>query len=356
MCLLGLLLRPDDDVSLLLVHSRDEFFDRPAEGPDPDSRDGIVCPLDVRSGGTWMGVSRAGNFTVALTNASRPLQTPPSYLSRGVLVADVLAGRRPALSPARLLAACEAGGAAARVALDAPVAGFNLIVALHAPEAASAVFYITNRPRQSLVDAVQPGADREGLVLRVDASGLCELAADAAVAVRVEPGAHALSNSSLDDGSWAKVVWLRTKLAALTVAPQSSPPPAASAGCAVVSGSCGAPTADMATLCALLSEVVPLLTHAAPLDSAVTMPDVGWSPLLPAFERYLQDHAFVPPLAGTRYGTREIALTARVRSTTFFVFRAFGEEEEAAPPTTAPTSASACTIELGGRPWLVVRC
>lgn len=360
MCLLGLILCPGADVPLLLVHNRDEFFDREALIPDLNNGAGIVAPVDVRSGGTWFGVSRATGLTVALTNASRRWPTPPGYRSRGSLVADVLAGRLPSLQPARMFAACAAaGGAAALVALGAPIAGFSLIIASHASGAPPEAYYVTNRPTKTFIDAMQLPADRAGLILSVDAGGLCELSADAAIVMPVAPGVHALSNSSLDDVRWAKVSWLRERLAELTHAPH--PPVGASVGLDDEDDSdsltCGASAADMRTLRALLAEVVPVLTHSAPLDSASCMPDVSWSPLSPELERHLQDHAFVPPLGDIRYGTREIAITVRVRGTTFFVFRAFdGEEAEAAPPAKPPASASACTVELGGRPWLVVRC
>jgi uncharacterized protein with NRDE domain len=51
MCLLGLILSPGSRVPFLLVHNRDEFFDRPAGAPDCASS--VLCGTDQRGGGTW---------------------------------------------------------------------------------------------------------------------------------------------------------------------------------------------------------------------------------------------------------------------------------------------------------------
>lgn len=75
----------------MIAANRDEFFDRPSEGPAlrPTPTGPIVAPLDVRAGGTWFGVNAQGVFA-ALTN--RPCaDADPNRKSRGHVVTDALA-------------------------------------------------------------------------------------------------------------------------------------------------------------------------------------------------------------------------------------------------------------------------
>jgi uncharacterized protein with NRDE domain len=75
---------------LWVAANRDEYLDRPAEGPALRwvADRPLVAPLDLRAGGTWWGLSATGVFA-AVTN--RPTRTPdPSRRSRGRLVLDVL--------------------------------------------------------------------------------------------------------------------------------------------------------------------------------------------------------------------------------------------------------------------------
>jgi uncharacterized protein with NRDE domain len=108
MCTLIALHRCVDRVDLVIAANRDEYFDRPSEGPalqtTPSGK--IVAPRDVRAGGTWFGVNPQRVF-VALTN--RPTETPdPTLESRGHVVTDALAGSS-AVDSARILAAIPAG-------------------------------------------------------------------------------------------------------------------------------------------------------------------------------------------------------------------------------------------------------
>src|SRR5687768_10986332 len=79
------------DAPLVLLANRDESYDRAAEPPrarggDPE----IVCGLDVRSGGTWLGRNAAG-VVAALTN--RPGPQDPARASRGSVPLAALAVR-----------------------------------------------------------------------------------------------------------------------------------------------------------------------------------------------------------------------------------------------------------------------
>ncbi len=77
---------------IVAIGNRDEYHERPAAplarwaGPG-----GILAGRDLRSGGTWLGVSETGRF--ALVTNRRGFGDPdPSCASRGALVTDMLAG------------------------------------------------------------------------------------------------------------------------------------------------------------------------------------------------------------------------------------------------------------------------
>ena len=93
MCTLIALHRVSPGTALVVAANRDEFFDRPAEGPAlrPSNSGEVVAPLDIRAGGTWLGINRSGVFA-AVTNVSNP-EPDPARRSRGLLVMDVLAAR-----------------------------------------------------------------------------------------------------------------------------------------------------------------------------------------------------------------------------------------------------------------------
>lgn len=108
MCTLIALHRCVDRVGLVIAANRDEFHDRPSEGPalrlTPSGP--IVAPLDLRAGGTWFGVNAQGVFA-ALTN--RPTQdADPGRKSRGHVVTNALAGGT-AREAAKQLAAIPRG-------------------------------------------------------------------------------------------------------------------------------------------------------------------------------------------------------------------------------------------------------
>ncbi len=77
--------------ALLIAANRDEYFDRESEGPALRAGIGgaIVAPLDLRAGGTWLGLNGSGVFA-ALTNV-RSENPDASRLSRGQIVLSALA-------------------------------------------------------------------------------------------------------------------------------------------------------------------------------------------------------------------------------------------------------------------------
>lgn len=91
MCTLIALHRVRPGAALVVAANRDEFFERPAEGlalrPSPAGP--VLAPLDIRAGGTWLGMNGAGVFA-AITNVSCP-EPDPERRSRGLLVMDALA-------------------------------------------------------------------------------------------------------------------------------------------------------------------------------------------------------------------------------------------------------------------------
>lgn len=93
MCTLIAIHRRVPGCPLVVAANRDEYLDRPAEGPAiRTTRAGsVVAPLDVRAGGTWLGVGggpRAGIFA-ALTNLRNP-NPDPTRKSRGWVVMEAL--------------------------------------------------------------------------------------------------------------------------------------------------------------------------------------------------------------------------------------------------------------------------
>ena len=96
MCLILLAYRAHPDYELLVAANRDEFHDRPT-APLAFWEDSphVLAGRDLKEGGTWMGITRAGRFA-ALTNYRDPRSVQPNAPSRGHLVSDYLQGDEPA--------------------------------------------------------------------------------------------------------------------------------------------------------------------------------------------------------------------------------------------------------------------
>jgi uncharacterized protein with NRDE domain len=101
---------------LVAAANRDEAYGRPASPPAVRGESPrVLCPLDERAGGTWIGVNEHGLFA-AVTN--RPADVGGDR-SRGLLLRDVLAGRTATDGLETIERALE----------ERPYAGFNLVVA-----------------------------------------------------------------------------------------------------------------------------------------------------------------------------------------------------------------------------------
>lgn len=110
---------------LVAIGNRDEYHERPA-APLARWPNGILAGQDLKSGGTWLGVSEAGRF--ALVTNLRGYDGPdPDKVSRGALVGDQLTGSGRYGDPA--------------TAALSDFNPFNLIVA-----DSSAAHFLSNRP------------------------------------------------------------------------------------------------------------------------------------------------------------------------------------------------------------------
>jgi uncharacterized protein with NRDE domain len=98
MCTLIALHRCFADAPLVVAANRDEFLERPTEGPalreaaigsSPHAQKRVVAPRDLRAGGSWLGINEAGVFA-AITNR-RCEEPDPKRRSRGWLVMEALA-------------------------------------------------------------------------------------------------------------------------------------------------------------------------------------------------------------------------------------------------------------------------
>ncbi len=100
MCLLAIHFRVCDAAPLLIAANREEVYNRPSLGPAiQPGRPQVLCGVDGRAGGTWLGVNEHG-VVAAVTNRAKPQSggTPrlppetraPDLRSRGLLCRDLL--------------------------------------------------------------------------------------------------------------------------------------------------------------------------------------------------------------------------------------------------------------------------
>jgi uncharacterized protein with NRDE domain len=165
MCLLVLAWKSHPRYRLVVAANRDEFHERPAAPLawwQDDER--ILAGRDLRGGGTWMGVSRAGRVAVVTNFRELERPAPADAPSRGQLVAGFLATDDPPGDHVRHLQARSAA-----------YAGFNLLAG-----DGQTLHYTTNRAG---------GISRE-----------------------LAPGLHGLSNHVLDS-PWPKLLRTRARLA-----------------------------------------------------------------------------------------------------------------------------------------------
>jgi uncharacterized protein with NRDE domain len=92
MCIVLFDWHPDGVMPLAVAANRDEFHARPAE--PARWRGALFCGLDLRAGGTWLGVHRDGRFAV-VTNFREPIaERTVGERSRGLLPQAFLGGEQ----------------------------------------------------------------------------------------------------------------------------------------------------------------------------------------------------------------------------------------------------------------------
>ena len=93
MCLIVLAWRTQAPYRLIVAANRDEYFLRPAASAGFwDDHPGVLAGRDLEAGGTWLGITLAGQFA-ALTNYRNPADKKTSAPSRGALVSEFLTGK-----------------------------------------------------------------------------------------------------------------------------------------------------------------------------------------------------------------------------------------------------------------------
>ena len=89
MCTMAILYRVARGTPILVAANREERFDRPTQYPKIQSGSPrVVCGIDRRAGGTWLGVNQFGLFC-AVTNR-RKANVPAEPRSRGLLCRELL--------------------------------------------------------------------------------------------------------------------------------------------------------------------------------------------------------------------------------------------------------------------------
>jgi uncharacterized protein with NRDE domain len=89
MCILAIQYKATRDAPILLAHNREERLDRLAQAPRIQSgRPRVVCGIDRKAGGTWLGVNQHG-LVVAVANRPKTV-VPAEPRSRGLLCRELL--------------------------------------------------------------------------------------------------------------------------------------------------------------------------------------------------------------------------------------------------------------------------
>lgn len=89
MCLLAVLYRLVPESPILVAANREEYYDRPSQPPSIQSgKPRVLCGLDQRAGGTWLGVNQHGMFVGVCSRRSNGEQL--GARARGLLAREVL--------------------------------------------------------------------------------------------------------------------------------------------------------------------------------------------------------------------------------------------------------------------------
>ena len=89
MCLLAVLYRLVPESPILVAANREEFYDRPSQTPSIQSgKPRVLCGMDQRAGGTWLGVNQHGMFVGV--SARRGPTDGFGARSRGLIAREIL--------------------------------------------------------------------------------------------------------------------------------------------------------------------------------------------------------------------------------------------------------------------------
>jgi uncharacterized protein with NRDE domain len=89
MCILAIHYKAARDAPILVAQNREEAYDRPTQAPRIQAgRPRVICGIDKKGGGTWLGVNQYGLFA-AVANRLKT-SVPPEPRSRGLLCRELL--------------------------------------------------------------------------------------------------------------------------------------------------------------------------------------------------------------------------------------------------------------------------
>jgi uncharacterized protein with NRDE domain len=91
MCILLIGRNPTPELSLVVLHNRDEYLDRPFQKASVHTTNGqsLIYGTDQVGGGTWLAVKSGGEFSAVLNIRTQPSQ-PRKPKSRGMLPIEAL--------------------------------------------------------------------------------------------------------------------------------------------------------------------------------------------------------------------------------------------------------------------------
>jgi len=95
-CTLIALHRRNSGAPLVIAANRDEYLDRPSEGPAlRNTPHGLIAaPRDLRAGGTWLGLNGSGVFAAVTNRPCTGREPDERRRSRGLLVMNALRWQR----------------------------------------------------------------------------------------------------------------------------------------------------------------------------------------------------------------------------------------------------------------------
>ena len=91
MCLLAVLYRLVPESPILVAANREEYYDRPSQPPTIQSgKPRMLCGMDQRAGGTWLGVNQHGMFVGICTRRVPGGADTVGLRNRGLVAREVL--------------------------------------------------------------------------------------------------------------------------------------------------------------------------------------------------------------------------------------------------------------------------